>query len=96
MEVIGSVAALSGIVMLAIVWMAARAWRRPVVSGAEEIEHATGEVISTVDATGGWVYMLGERWQARSDRPIAAGTPVRVVSRDGLTVRVEPIEPDRE
>ncbi len=96
MEVIGSVATLSGVIMFAIAYMAVKAWRSPVVSGAEEIESATAEVISTVDATDGWVYMLGERWQARSDRPIPPGTPVRVTGRQGLIVRVEPIESDRE
>ncbi|WP_067562411.1 NfeD family protein [Halofilum ochraceum] len=95
-EVIGSVATVSGAIMFAIAYMAVKAWRRPVVSGAEEIAQATGEVISTVDATSGWVYMLGERWQARSDHPIPPGTPVRVIEREGLVVRVEPIESDRE
>lgn len=95
-EVIGSVATVSGAIMFAIVWMAVKAWKRPVVSGPEEIAHATGQVDSTVDATGGWIYMLGERWQARSDHPIPPGTPVRVIERNGLIVRVEPIESDRE
>lgn len=95
-EIIASVATMSGVIMFAIAYMAVKAWKRPVVSGAEEIAHATGEVISTVDATDGWVYMLGERWQARSDHPIPPGTSVRVIERDGLTVRVEPIESDRE
>lgn len=95
-EIIASVATMSGVIMFAIAYMAVKAWKRPVVSGAEEIAHATGEVISTVDATGGWVYMLGERWQARSDHPIPPGTSVRVIERDGLTVRIEPIESDRE
>jgi membrane-bound serine protease (ClpP class) len=100
LEVIGSVAIMSGVIMFAIAYMAVKAWKRPVVSGAEEIAHATAEVISTVDATGGRVYMLGERWQARSDHPIPPGTRVQVVEREGLTVRVEPIrsagESDRE
>ncbi|MFW5969924.1 MAG: NfeD family protein [Halofilum sp. (in: g-proteobacteria)] len=95
-EVIGSIAMASGVIMLAIVWMAVKAWKTPVVSGAEEIAHATGEAISTVDATSGWVYMLGERWQARSDHPIPPGTRVHVVERDGLTVRVEPTESGSE
>ena len=93
--VIGSVATVSGVIMFAIAYMAVKAWRRPVVSGVEEIDHATGEVIATVDPGGGWVFMLGERWHAFSDRPLQPGTQVRVIGRDGLTVRVEPIEPDR-
>ena len=40
----------------------------------------------------GSVYVAGEEWTARStdDRPIARGTPVKVVAVDGLTVLVEP------
>ena len=96
LEVIGAVATASGVIMFSIAYMAVRAWKSPVVSGVEEIAHATGEVTSTVDTTSGWVHMLGERWQARSDRPIPAGTRVQVVDREGLTVRVEPIRSDSE
>ena len=40
----------------------------------------------------GSVHIAGEEWTARSvdDRPIARGTPVKVVAVDGLTVLVEP------
>ena len=40
----------------------------------------------------GSVYVAGEEWTARAtdDRPIARGTPVRIVRIDGLTVVVEP------
>ncbi|MEF8833397.1 MAG: nodulation protein NfeD [Halofilum sp. (in: g-proteobacteria)] len=96
LEAIGAVATASGVIMFAIAYMAVRAWKSPVVSGAEEIAHATGEVISTVDATSGWVSMLGERWQARSDRSIPPGTRVQVVEREGLTVRVEPVRSDSD
>ncbi len=96
LEVIGSVAALSGALMLTIAWMAVKAWRAPVVSGAEEVESAVGEALTDVDAHDGWVQMLGERWRARSDRPVAVGQRVRVLRRDGLTVHVEPIESTEE
>jgi membrane-bound serine protease (ClpP class) len=38
----------------------------------------------------GHVWALGERWQAVSDAPLAAGDPVRVVAMEGLTLRVAP------
>jgi membrane-bound serine protease (ClpP class) len=40
----------------------------------------------------GVVYAMGEEWTARADgeAPISAGTPVRVVRQDGLTLIVEP------
>ena len=95
-EVISAVATVSGVLMLALVWMAVKAWRRPVVSGGEAVEQATGETLSAVGSGGGWVHLEGERWRAHSEREIEAGRRVRVVKRDGLTVRVEPIESNEE
>jgi len=40
----------------------------------------------------GTVYVGGEEWTARSQDPIPAGMPVRVIGRDGLVVVVEPVE----
>lgn len=40
----------------------------------------------------GTVYVNGEEWSARSDTFIPAGSPVRVVRRDGLTLEVEIIK----
>lgn len=39
----------------------------------------------------GTVYVDGETWTARSKAVIAAGTPVRVIGRDGLVLVVEPL-----
>jgi membrane-bound serine protease (ClpP class) len=71
--------------------MAMRARRRPVVSGAEEMVGALGEVLS-VDGAGAWARIHGERWKVESPEPLAPGQPVRVVGLRGLTldVRVEP------
>ncbi|MGE5462617.1 MAG: NfeD family protein [Syntrophothermus sp.] len=48
----------------------------------------TGEAKSRVYADGS-VQVAGELWSARSDEPIAAGSPVRVVRRDGFTLFVK-------
>jgi membrane-bound serine protease (ClpP class) len=40
---------------------------------------------------GGRVFVHGEWWNARSERPIAPGSDIRVVSVNGLTVLVEPV-----
>jgi membrane-bound serine protease (ClpP class) len=50
-----------------------------------------GETRSPVDREGE-VYVGGEMWSARADRPIAAGQRVRVRSLDGLVVEVEPVD----
>ncbi|HLO34742.1 MAG TPA: nodulation protein NfeD [Candidatus Deferrimicrobium sp.] len=65
--------------------MAGPSWSvRGVVAGT------IGEVRRPLEPIGS-VYVSGEEWSARSadDRPIPRGTPVRVLSTDGLTVVVE-------
>jgi membrane-bound serine protease (ClpP class) len=41
----------------------------------------------------GRVSVKGEIWLARSDVPLAAGSRVKIVGRDGLVLRVEGIQP---
>ncbi len=43
----------------------------------------------------GKIRVRSEIWSARSDRPIAAGTRVRVTHGEGVTVSVEPVAPPR-
>jgi len=95
-ELIAAMGVASAIVTAGLVYLAANAWRRPVVSGAEEVEHATGHTLTPVSADGGQIMMLGERWSARSETPIEPGTPVRVLRRDGLIVHVEPDSREKE
>lgn len=47
-----------------------------------------GEARTKVDEDGS-VQVAGELWSARSDKPIAAGSPIRVVRRDGFVLIVE-------
>jgi membrane-bound serine protease (ClpP class) len=47
-----------------------------------------GEARTNVDEDGS-VQVAGELWSARSDEPIAAGSPIRVVRRDGFVLIVE-------
>jgi membrane-bound serine protease (ClpP class) len=50
-----------------------------------------GEARTRIDPTGS-VYVGGELWTARSEKPIEAGSGVQVVDREGLilTVSLEP------
>ncbi len=50
-----------------------------------------GDVRTPLDPTGA-VYVAGELWTARADRPIPVGTRIRVRERDGLILTVEPDE----
>ncbi|MFL5779652.1 MAG: NfeD family protein [Chloroflexota bacterium] len=73
-------------------------WRRrqrnlgPISTELVVAEGATGAVRSAL-APVGVVYAAGEEWTARSGdgRALVAGTPVRVIGQDGLTLIVEPL-----
>lgn len=81
-------AALLAVMLAAVV----RAHRRKVVSGEPAMIGSTGEVLMWSGVTG-QVHLHGERWQARSDQPIATGECVRVIGRDNLVLVVEPETP---
>ncbi len=49
-----------------------------------------GESRTALDPVGS-VYVGGELWTARAEKPVAEGRPVRVIGRDGLTLTVEPL-----
>jgi membrane-bound serine protease (ClpP class) len=93
-ELIGGVALVAAILLLATLTMLMRSRRRAVVSGVEEMIGSSGEVR---DWSGleGYVRVHGERWHARSDRPLVPGQNVKVTKVDGLTLLVQP-EPQTE
>lgn len=72
----------------ALVRMVVSAHRRSVVTGAEGMAGLGGVAASDLGPEG-WVVVRGERWHARSEGPVAAGERVRVVSVDGLVLRVQ-------
>jgi membrane-bound serine protease (ClpP class) len=65
-----------------------RSRHRPVVTGSEALIGAEGEAVFWQDREGR-VRINGEIWRARADAPLAAGTPVRVVGRNGLVLLVD-------
>ncbi|MDQ2694626.1 MAG: nodulation protein NfeD [Pseudomonadota bacterium] len=78
---------------LGTLWMRQR--RHRVVTGREELLDAAG--VALEDFTGrGWVRVHGERWKAHSSRPLSKGQRLRVVGRDGLTLRVQPDDQERK
>jgi membrane-bound serine protease (ClpP class) len=56
--------------------------------GAEAIKRREG-VVDDWDGKEGWVIVDGERWRARSDRPLKKGERVKVVEIDGLVLVVK-------
>ena len=67
-----------------------RSRKRPVVTGSEALIGAAGEAVSWQGGEGR-VRVKGEIWLARADAPLAAGTHVKVLDRDGLVLRVQPL-----
>jgi membrane-bound serine protease (ClpP class) len=87
-QVIAGMATVSAAFFIGILGFAARARRRPVRTGAEEMIGSTGEVIIWHEDEGR-IQVHGEIWAARSDKSLSKGQKVRVVSRTGLTLSVE-------
>ena len=80
----------SAAVFLLLLAVGLRGRKRPVVTGGEALLGSEGETLSWQDREGR-VRVKGEIWQARADAPLAAGSRVKVVGRDGLVLRVEAI-----
>ena len=64
-----------------------RSRKRPVVTGGEALIGASGETVWW-QGHEGRVRIEGEIWRARADAPLAEGSRVNVVSRDGLVLHV--------
>ncbi|GJL74214.1 nodulation protein NfeD [Nitrosomonas sp.] len=84
-----TVALLSAAFFLTVVGMAIKARQRPVVSGMEQVEQSTGEVLDDFDRQG-WVRIQGERWEAKTSVPLKRGERIRVTAVNGLVLQVEP------
>jgi membrane-bound serine protease (ClpP class) len=88
-------ASVVSVIMVPLVWIIAKrsieAISRKPDFNLEDLIGATGDARSEIEREG-TVYIFGEEWSARSSEPIPAGSRIRVVSRDGLVLFVEPDE----
>jgi membrane-bound serine protease (ClpP class) len=95
-QLILGIAVASALTFMSLIWLAARARKRPVVTGVEElighIAIATGDFLARGHVQGGHVQIRGEIWQAVSQLPVHQGQSVRVQAMDGLVLRVVPID----
>lgn len=89
--VIGAAIASAGFILLVLAALL-RSRKRPVVTGGEALIGAEGEAVAWQDSDGR-VRVKGEIWLAHSAAPLAAGSRVKIVGRDGLVLRVEAIRP---
>jgi membrane-bound serine protease (ClpP class) len=89
LPLIASLALASAAFVIGVVGMAARARRRPVVSGAPAMLGVPGEVIEFAEGEG-WAHVNGERWRVRAGVALQPGQRVRVTRVDNLTLEVSP------
>lgn len=73
-----------------------RAQGLPSKAGAEAMLGRTVTALEPIGEGGGRVFIEGEYWNAVSAVPIAAGQVVGIIGRDGLTLRVEPMQSPKE
>ena len=95
LPVVVGIAIAAAAILVGIVWMAMRSHKRPVVSGREEMIGAIGEVVADFAGRGA-VHVHGERWQAKSEVPLARGQAVSVTAMHGLVLDVKPLAVPKE
>lgn len=81
----------SALAFMGVIWLAARARRRPVVTGVEELVGHEAVAVEDFERQG-QVRIRGEVWQAESNAPVRRGQRLRVHALDGLVLRVSPKE----
>jgi membrane-bound serine protease (ClpP class) len=79
--------------ILVVAGMAARARRRPVVSGTPTLLGAVGELVEFSDGQG-WALLQGEHWRVHSTSELRPGLRVRVTRASGTTLEVSPVVAD--
>jgi membrane-bound serine protease (ClpP class) len=90
LPLIGAVATVGALVIVGIAYIAARALRRPVVTGVQGMLGDRAEVIQAFTGNGRVRYR-GELWKAHSEVELQPGQIARIVKVDGLTLWVEPL-----
>jgi len=90
--IIAAMGLASALVFLAIIYFAAKAFRRPQTAGREALAGRQAKAISDFHEGRGRVHLEGEDWSAESDHAIAKGQTVEVIALDGLVLKVRPIE----
>lgn len=94
-SLIGAIATVGSLGLMAIVWIAVRARQRPVVAGREELVGAAG--VALEDFAGeGHVFVHSERWNAISESPVREEQAVVVTGLDGLRLKVRPVAAESE
>ena len=86
---IGALALVSSLGLMAIIGVAMKARQRPMVAGREELIGAMGTALTDFERQGD-VFVHSERWNAVSTSPLQAGQEIVVTGIEGLTLQVRP------
>ncbi len=89
LPLVAGLAVLGGIVVIGTGVLARRSMKQPVITGAQGMIGARAEAIDSF-SDNGTVQYGGEIWKARTQAPVRAGQPVRILKVDGLVLWVEP------
>jgi membrane-bound serine protease (ClpP class) len=89
-SLIGSIAAVSALGLMAIIAMAVKARTRPIVAGREQLMGTRGVALESFDREG-HVFAHGERWSAMSEAPVHKDQAVEITGLDGLILKVRPL-----
>lgn len=82
----------SALVFFGLVYLAARAWRRPIFTGREALAGRQAEAVDDFRQGRGRVYIGGEDWSARASEPVTAGQMVEIIKVEGLYLTVRPVQ----
>jgi len=88
---IGAIALASSLGLMAIIGIAVKARKRPVVSGREQLVGAEGTALLGFEHHGS-VFVHSERWNAITESPLRKDQAIVVTGIDGLTLEVRPAE----
>jgi membrane-bound serine protease (ClpP class) len=89
LPLVAGLAVVGGIVVIGTGWIARKSMKEPVITGTQGMIGARAHAIDGF-VEKGTVQYGGEIWNARTQAPIRAGQPVRIVKVDGLELWVEP------
>lgn len=87
---IAPVAATTAAFSFMVVGLALRARRRPVVTGAEQMIGAEGEILEVKDDEI-WARVHSELWRVHCHEPLSPGMKIKVTTRHDLVLEVAPI-----
>ena len=94
-SLIGSIAVVSALGLMAIIGMAVKSRNRPVVAGREQLIGTPGVALEDFSHEG-YVMAHSERWSAITEAPVQKDQEVIITGLDGLTLKVRPTTTKQE